>query len=124
MLISLFSARKAAARAVGVGVLSGAMLFGAAPVAQAVEVAAPTPSVAGADSPNGAPGVPDASRADLNNRADFGRVVPMDDDWWDPDDWWGPWWPGWHGGPWWHGGPGWHGGWHGGPGWHGGHGRH
>jgi hypothetical protein len=125
MLISLPSIRNAAAGAVGAGALTGAMLFGAVPLAQAAEVPAVTPTVAVADTPDGAVGVSDATRVDLRNPADLGRVVPMDDDWWgnDDDQGWGPgWWPGWHGwhGDWpgWHGGE-WHGWWHGG--WHGGH---
>jgi hypothetical protein len=118
MLISLPSIRNAAAGAVGAGVLTGAMLFGAVPVAQAAEVPAVTDTVAVADKPDGASGVSDATRADLRNPADLGRVVPMDDDWWgadwgdNDDQGWGPgWWPGWQGwqGDW----PGWHGGWHG-----------
>jgi hypothetical protein len=50
MSISLFSARTAAASAVGAGVLSGAMLFGAIPMANAASTPAPAPTVAQADS--------------------------------------------------------------------------
>lgn len=46
MSMSLFSARTALAGAVGAGVVSGAMLFGAIPLAQADSAPAPTPTVA------------------------------------------------------------------------------
>jgi hypothetical protein len=46
MSISLFSARTAAAGAVGAGVLSGAMLFGAIPMANAASTPAPAPTAA------------------------------------------------------------------------------
>lgn len=46
MSMSLFSARTAVAGAVGAGVLSGAMLFGAIPLAQAASAPAPTPAIA------------------------------------------------------------------------------
>ena len=44
MSMSLFSARTAVAGVVGAGVLSGAMLFGAMPLAQADSAPAPTPT--------------------------------------------------------------------------------
>jgi hypothetical protein len=50
MSISLFSARTAVAGAVGAGVLSGAMLFGAIPMATAASTPDPAPTVAPADS--------------------------------------------------------------------------
>ncbi len=46
MLTSLLSARNAAVGAVGAGVLTGAMLFGGAPIAQAAPPPAPTTSFA------------------------------------------------------------------------------
>ncbi len=50
MSISLFSGRTVVAGAVGAGVLSGAMLFGAIPMAAADSTPAPAPAVAPADS--------------------------------------------------------------------------
>lgn len=50
MSISLFSVRTAAAGAVGAGVLSGAMLLGAMPMANAASTPASAPGVAPADS--------------------------------------------------------------------------
>jgi hypothetical protein len=44
MSISLPSVRRAAVGALGAGVLSGAMLFGALPMAQAASVPAPAPT--------------------------------------------------------------------------------
>ncbi|MGB8387762.1 hypothetical protein [Mycobacterium sp.] len=50
MSISFFSARRAAAGALGAGVLGGAMLFGAVPMANAASTPAPAPAVAPVDS--------------------------------------------------------------------------
>jgi len=49
MSISLFSARTAVAAAVGGGVLSGAMLFGVIPMANADSTPAPAPAVTSPD---------------------------------------------------------------------------
>jgi hypothetical protein len=54
MLTSLLSARTAAASAVGAGVLTGAMLFGGAPIAQAAPPPAPATTFA-MSGPHGAP---------------------------------------------------------------------
>jgi len=50
MSISLFSVRTATAGVVGAGVLSGAMLLGAIPMANADSTPAPAPAVAASDS--------------------------------------------------------------------------
>ena len=55
MLISLRSVRSAAAGAVGAGALTGAMLFGSIPAAQAAPAAAPATSFAIAGPHGGAP---------------------------------------------------------------------
>ncbi|BBZ49893.1 hypothetical protein H7H82_02080 [Mycobacterium heidelbergense] len=57
MLTSLLSARKAMVGAVGAGMVTGAMLFGGAPVAQAAPPPAPGTSFEMAG-PHGAPGLP------------------------------------------------------------------
>jgi hypothetical protein len=63
MLISLPSALSAATGAASAGVLTGAMLFGPVPAAQAAQAPAPAPRVA---------------LGEMQNPADIGRVVPMD----------------------------------------------
>ena len=62
MLISLPSARRVAARAVGVGILTAAMMFGA-------------PRIALADLPHGRSGFSGVTQTDLGKRADLGRVA-------------------------------------------------
>jgi hypothetical protein len=58
MLSSLRSVRKAVAGAVGAGALTGAMLFGGTPAAQAAPAPAPATSFA-AFGPHGGPGIPE-----------------------------------------------------------------
>ena len=48
MSMSLFSPRRVVAAAIGASALSGALLFGALPLAQAASGPAPTPAVASA----------------------------------------------------------------------------
>jgi hypothetical protein len=57
MLTSVHSVRKAAVSAVGAGMVTGAMLFGGAPIAQAAPPPAPGTSFE-MSGPHGAPGVP------------------------------------------------------------------
>src|SRR6516164_9093134 len=106
MLTSLSSVRSAAIGAVGAGALTGAMLFGGTPIAQAAP--APTPGttfdMAG---PHGAPDVPLRPGGGGGGHGGGGH--------WDH----GGWGPGWWGPGRWGGGGDWddQGGWGGHPGW-------
>jgi hypothetical protein len=100
MTISLRSVRNAAAGAVGAGALTGAMLFGGVPVAQAAPPPAAGTSIAMAGPHGGAPGVP------LRGGHGWGGGGGRGGDWGHGGDWgrggdWG------HGGDWGRGGWGW-----------------
>jgi len=105
-MISLRSARNAAAGAVGAGALAGAMLFGGTPAAQAAPAPAPTTGFAVAG-PHGPDIIPDRGGWGGGGRGgDWGRGGGGRGGW-----------GGGHGGGWGHGGWGRGGGWGFRPGW-------